>query len=242
MNQKELTKLVSAFMLGDGCLRVWKDRPKLPAGYNLSQVDVHEDYVKWQQSVLEEVTSTTLHHYEASVRDGVSRQGHFKLATKGHPFFQTLRDRWYHDGRKTISLHDLKLMDWQMMAIWYMDDGYILNSDNKYHDGHVYLSTDCFTEAEVVMLQKIIYSSLGVAMDIRQRGRKKDGTRIYRLTAKNAQAEKFLDGVRPYIFESFNYKIRTGNPAEAGGDIVCSSQECEEAGGNDQPHCKEYNE
>ena len=67
-------------------------------------------------------------------------------------------------------------------------------------------------------------------MDISQRGRKKDGTRIYRLVAKRLQAEKFLDGVRPFIFESFNYKVRTGNPSQEGGDIVCSSQECEESG------------
>src|SRR5690606_24331464 len=140
---------------------------------------------KWQQGVLENITSTTLHHYPPSVKEGVTRQGFYRLATKGHPFFQTLRDRWYHDGRKTISLHDIKLMDWQMMAIWYMDDGYILNSNNKYHEGCVYLCTDCFTEAEVVLLQKTVYNSLGVAMNIRQRGRKKDGTRIYRLMANN---------------------------------------------------------
>lgn len=234
MNRKELTKLVSAFMLGDGCLRVWANRENLPAGYSFSQVDKHEDYVKWQQSVIEELTSTTLHHYPPEVRDGVSRQGHYKLASKSHPFFQTLRDRWYHDGRKTVSLHDIKLMDWQMAAIWYMDDGYILNSSNKGHDGHIYLCTDCFSEAEVVLLQKCVYSNLGVAMDIRQRGKKKDGTRIYRLTAKGKQAQKFMDGVSPYMFESFKYKIRTVSPTNVGGDIVCPSQECEESVGNEQ--------
>lgn len=222
MNKKELTKLVSAFMLGDGCLRVWSNRPNLPAGYSLSQVDKHEEYVKWQQSILENITSTTLSHYQPEIKDGVSRQGYYKLATKSHPFFQTLRDRWYHNGRKTISLHDLKLMDWEMMAIWYMDDGYILNTENKYHNGHVYLCTDNYTEAEVVMLQKVIYDALGVAMSIRQRGRKKDGTRIYRLTAKNIQAEKFIEGVRPYIFKSFEYKVRTENPLPKGDEIVCS--------------------
>lgn len=242
MNKKELTKLVSAFMLGDGCLRIWNNRPNLPAAYYLSQVDKHEEYVKWQQSVIEEITGTTLRHYPASEAEGINRQGYFRLESKSHPMLQTLRDRWYHDGRKTISLHDLKLMDWQMMAIWYMDDGYILNSENKYHKDNVYLCTDNFTEAEVTLLQKIIYSSLGVAMNIRQRGRKKDGTRIYRLMANKDQALKFLDGVRPYIFESFSYKVRTGNPAPAGDDIVCSFQEWEETGGDYQSHCIIYSE
>lgn len=233
MNQKELTKLVSAFMLGDGCLRVWNNRPNLNAAYYFSQVDKHEEYVKWQKSVIENITSTTLRHYPAEERNGINRQGHFKLESKPHPFLQTLRERWYHDGRKTVSSHDLKLMDWQMIALWYMDDGYILNSENKYHDGDVYLCTDCFSEAEVILLQKAVYSSVGVAMNVRQRGRKKDGTRIYRLMANKAQAIKFLDGVRPYIFESFKYKIRTESPAVAGDDIVCSVQECAEVSRND---------
>lgn len=236
MNKQELTKLISAFMLGDGCLRKWNARPNLPAAYYLSQVDRHKDYVEWQQSVLEQLTGTTLRHYDASLKDGVNRQGYYRLESKPHPFLETIRERWYHDGRKTISLHDLKQLDWQMLAIWYMDDGYKLVSSNKYHHGNVFLCTDCFTEAEVTLLQKIIYTNLGVAMDIRQRGTKKDGTRIYRLVARNAQAEKFIEGVTPFIFESFSYKIRTESPAVAGGDIVCSSQECEEAGGNDQSH------
>lgn len=234
MNKKELTKLISAFMLGDGCLRIWNNRPNLPAAYYLSQVDKHEKYVKWQQSVIEEITSTTLRHYPPAVTDGVNRQGYYRLESKSHPMLQTIRERWYHDGRKTISLHDLKLMDWQMMAIWYMDDGYILNSENKYHNNCVYLCTDCFTEAEVVFLQKIIYSTLGVAMNIRQRGRKKDGTRIFRLMANKEQALKFLDGVRPHIFKSFEYKVRTENPSKEGGDIVCSTQECVESARDEQ--------
>lgn len=231
MNKKELTKLVSAFLLGDGFLRVWKDR-KLPAGYGLSQVDRHEQYVKWQQSILEEITSTTLHHYDASSKDGINRQGYFKLATKSHPFFQTLRDRWYINGRKTISSHDLRLMDWEMLAIWYMDDGYLLNSENKYHNNNVYLCTDCFSEAEVILLQKVIYSSVGVAMDIRQRGKRKDGSKIYRLCARNEQASKFLEGIKPFVFKSFSYKIRTTNPEQSGGDIVCSTRELVESNGN----------
>lgn len=234
MDNKELTKLVSSFLLGDGHLRKWANRPNLPAAYGLSQVDKHKGYVEWQRSVLSNITSSNLLWYPPSVKDGVSRQGVYKLETKSHPFFETLRERWYHDGKKTVSLHDIRQMDWQMLAIWYMDDGYIINSPHKSHDGNVFLCTDCFSEAEVVLLQKAVYDGTGVAMDIRQRGKKTDGTRIYRLCAKNRQAEDFRNGVKPHMFESFFYKLRTEGPSTEGDDIVCTSQECEESGGNDQ--------
>jgi len=234
MNKKELTKIISAFMLGDGCLRIWNNRPGLNAAYSLSQTDDHKDYVEYQASIIEQVTSVKTYHYEASEKDGVKRKGFYKLESKSHPFFQTLRERWYHDGRKTISLHDLKQFDFEMLAIWYMDDGYILKIENKYHKGNVFLCTDCYTEAEVILLQKIIYSSTGVAMDIRKRGKKKDGTQIYRLVARNEQAIKFIEGVRPYIFPSFEYKIRTENSdLKSDDDIVCSLQECKEVSRND---------
>lgn len=235
MDKKELTKLVSSFLLGDGCLRVWKDRPNMKPAYFLSQVDKHEEYVKWQAEVIGEICPVTIRHYPPSIRDGVSRQGHFKLESKQHPFFETLRERWYHNGKKTVSLHDMKQLDWQMAAIWFMDDGYTLNSSHKGHDGNVFLCTDCFSEAEVLFLQKAVYSSLGVAMDIRKRGTTKDGSRIYRLMARNAQADKFLEGVRPYIFPSFNYKLRTKGPELSGDDIVCSTEESVEGGRNDLP-------
>lgn len=234
-NKKELTKIISAFMLGDGCLRVWNNRPKLNAAYSFSQTEDHKDYVDYQVSILEELTSVKSYYYPPSVKDGITRKGFYKIESKSHPFFQTLRERWYHDGKKTISLHDLKQLDFEMLAIWYMDDGYILRSENKYHKGNVFLCTDAYTHTEVVMLQKIIYTNVGVAMDVRRRGQKKDGSQIYRLVARNEQSKLFLDGVAPYMFPSFSYKLHTENPDKSGDDIVCSLQECKEDSRNDYP-------
>jgi hypothetical protein len=234
MNKKDITKIISAFMLGDGCLRIWNNRPNLNAAYSFAQTDDHKDYVDYQKSIIEQVTSVRLNHYEPSLKNGVNRKGFYKLESKSHPLFQALRERWYHDGKKTISLHDLKQFDFEMLAIWYMDDGYILRSENKYHKGNVFLCTDTYTQAEVVLLQKIIYTSTGVAMDIRRRGTKKDGTQIYRLVARNDQATKFLEGVKPFMFPSFEYKLHTENSdLKSDGDIVCSLQECKEVSRND---------
>lgn len=233
MDKKLLTKYISAFMLGDGSLRIFNNGGK-NAAYSFSQVDKHKEYVEFQESILSHITGVTVRHYDPSCKDGINRQGYYRLESKCHPFLTSIYERWYSNGRKTISLHDLKQFDWETAAIWYMDDGYILNSPFPSHNGNVFLCTDCFSEAEVTMLQKIIFKSLGVSFDIIKRGHRKDGTRIYRLRAKHGtQATKFLEGVAPFIFESFKYKLRTENPTEVGGDIVCSTVKAVEKDRND---------
>jgi len=207
MDKRLITKYISASLLGDGCLRTWNRCQNY--AYSFKQVDRHESYVKFLESVIHEITGCSIRHYGPSEKDGINRQGYFCLESKVHPFFTTLYSRWYVDGRKTISLHDLKQFDFEMLAMWYMEDGYILNSQNKYHNGNVFLCTDCFSEAEVKILQTIIYKSVDIAMDVIQRGYRKDGSRIYRLKAKNNQAIKFIKGVEPFIFDSYKYKLRT---------------------------------
>jgi hypothetical protein len=214
MDKKELNKIISAFMLGDGCLRIWNNRPKLNPAYSLSQTSDHEDYVMWQYEVLSNITSVSLKKYDASIKNGISRKSFFKLETKSHPFFKVLRERWYNNGRKTISVHDLKQFDFQMFAIWYMDDGYLLK-----HNNTIFLCTDCFNYSELLILQKVIYEKLGIAMNIRKRGFKKDGSRIYRLVANKKNTLRIIEGIRPFIFPSFEYKIRTENP-NLGDEIV----------------------
>lgn len=214
MNNNELTRLVSAMVIGDGSLRKWKGVKN--AGYGFSQLATHKDYVDWQVSVLSEITKTSVAFYDET-------EGHkasYKLWTKSHPFFTTLYDRTYFDGRKSVSTHDLQLLDWQGLAIWYMDDGYILDSDDKYQRGNIFLSTDNFTHAEVIILQKTLYNNFSLPFNIRKRGYKKDGTQIYRLVLTKKNADTFINGVKPFLFPSFEYKLRTRNTVNSGNDIV----------------------
>lgn len=220
VNKQELTKLVSAMVLGDGCLRRWKNVKN--NAYSLSQIATHEDYVAWQKEILENICRTTVRYYENGIdKNGVNHQPSLKLETLSHPFFTTLRGRWYHDNRKTISLHDLKQFDAQFASIWYMDDGYILKTNDKYNNGNIFLCTDNFNEVEVIMLQKVVYEKLGIPFNVRKRGWKKDGSRVYSLVAKSDNAKRFLDIIQPFIFPSFEYKLTSNeNYAEMQNEIV----------------------
>lgn len=206
MNNKELTRLISAMVIGDGYLRRWNGVKN--AGYSFAQIATHEDYVDYQLNILENITSVNKRFKDAYVdKSGVNHQSKYTLETKSHPFYQTLWERMYFDGRKTISTHDLELFDWESAAIWFMDDGYRLKSEDKAQRGNVFLCTDNYNHAEVILLQKVLYNKLQIPFNIRKRGLKKDGTQIYRLVATKDNADNFIDGVSKFILPSFEYKL-----------------------------------
>jgi len=208
MNDKEFARLVHAFVLGDGSLRRWEGVKN--AGYSFSQIDTHKDYLDFQCEVLSTRTRVTVKHYEPKTDDaGVNRQGFYKLWTPSHPFYTTMYNRLYHDGKKTVSAHDLLLLDWQSLTIWYMDDCYVLNCEDPSQSGAVFLCTDNYTHAEVILLQKALYEKLNLPFNVRRRGHKKDGTIIYRLVLTRKNVEPFFAGIEPYIFPSFYYKLNS---------------------------------
>lgn len=205
-DKKELVKLIHACVLGDGSLRKWLGVKN--AGYGFAQIATHRDYVNWQVELFSSFVGTKCVYYEANTtKDGVNHQANYKLWTKSHPLLSTLYDRIYFDGRKSVSTHDLLLLDWQSAAIWFMDDGYRLKSADTKQRGNVFLCTDNYTHAEVILLQKALYERLNIAFNIRRRGYKKDGTIIYRLVALKDNAARFIDNVAPFVFSSFEYKL-----------------------------------
>jgi len=218
MNKKEQTAFVSACLLGDGSLR----KSDKNARYALSQLATHEDYVLWQQKQFESFVGTQL-TYQDAYQDSCNHKPQYRLYTKVHPFLTTLYERWYFDGRKTVSPHDLKLLDWQMLAIWYMDDGYISNGEFERTRGDMWLCTDNFTFAEISMLQKALYEKLNLPFNIRRRPTKT--TVRYRLCLTRKFADAMRIGIEPYIFPSFAYKLfARKTPATPDDEIVCSDQ------------------
>lgn len=206
MNRKELTRLVSAFLYGDGCLRTWKNTKN--AAYSFAQLAKHKEYIDFQCEILETLTSVNRYTISANTdRLGVIRQETEKLETKSHPFYTTLRERWYFGGRKTVSTHDMLLFDVQSAAIWFMDDGYRLKSEDTSQRGNVFFCTDNYTHAEVILLQKMLYEKLNIPFNIRRRGYMKDGSILYRLVATKDNAKRFIEIVTPFIFPSFEYKL-----------------------------------
>lgn len=225
-DKKILVKYISGLLLGDGCLRRRQDTWN--AFYHLSQITIHRDYVFWQADILNNISSVKV--WETSERVQTTRaigKPCYHLDTGAVPFYTTLYERIYIDGHKTISPHDLKLMDWEVLALWYMDDGY-------YHQAHAtsYFCTDCYSYGDCVLLQKAIYEKFGILSGLMRRKLKNNYG--YRIRVSKKSLDAFHKGIKPYIFPSFEYKLHcTNSPSDEGDDIVRASEESEELDRND---------
>ena len=79
----------------------------------MNMVAKNEDYVRYCQSVLSNLTSTKVYY---STKEG-NRQDQLRLETKTLPFFTKLHERIYTYKYKGIDPHILKLLDWESLAI-----------------------------------------------------------------------------------------------------------------------------
>lgn len=236
-NKKDLTKYVWAFTLGDGGLSSLKSYNRkenkintsgrkitdINSHYYIKQLSIHDDYILWQASILEQITNVTIKHNNGYVDDrGYTIKPQTVLTTRNHPFYTILRERIYNNGVKTISIHDLKLLDWQCMAIFYMDDGWLETKMNK--NGTMYvrigIASHSFSEAENYILTAAIKEKLGVRFETKKH-KQRSGIYKYYIRTSKYEANKFLEGVRPFILPSFEYKlVEQLAPLNKGDDIV----------------------
>ena len=85
----------------------------------------------------------------------------YTFSTRAFPALTVLHSLWYHFDQLTH--HYIKVIPSNIgamlkplgLAIWIMDDGYWQHSSNT-----VYLCTECFTEAEVNLLIRVLFDNL----------------------------------------------------------------------------------
>jgi len=217
MDNKNLGKLIAAMVIGDGYLG-WKEqkstnrqveRPqynrKANSWYAAAHVSKNRDYVEWQCSILENITSVSIREYgERAFANGYIDAPRILYETKRHPFFTTLRERTYINNIKTISPHDLKLFDAESLAILYMDDGWT-EKDSK---GRVGIATHSFSWADNKLLRDCIAEKLNIHLDVKIH-KQKNGNICYYLRSNNEQGKILKDTVYKtgLIVPSFEYKL-----------------------------------
>lgn len=204
MDKKQLVKLLSFFIMGDGGVYV----KKLNASFIMNMKAVHLDYIEWVEATLNEFVGTSKKDRKDYNTDGCTRQPQIRLESKTHPLLTTLRDRIYTDGYKGLDPHAMKLLDWEAMAILYMCDG-CLHEDKpnpqkglKNSSWNLSLNMKRLSYGDQLMLKKIIKENLDVEFNINRHGK------YYYLRLRSKDVERFCRGVQTYIKPSFLYKIR----------------------------------
>jgi hypothetical protein len=205
-NDKELTKYVWAFTLGDGCLLFGKDKNRpnkdINANFECGQTYEHEDYILWRANILSNITSIYL-----QLKEKIPYKAQIVSKSGRHPFFTTIRSRMYLNGHKVIDPHYLKLLDWETLAILYQDDGSLSKKPKGINCYTLEIATNCFSYGEQVLLQRAIKEKTDILFHIVPCRNKKNVLQ-YKLTiAKHDTIVTFLNGVKPFIKPSFGYKL-----------------------------------
>lgn len=207
-NNKQATKIVAACLLGDG--NIHRENGTKNGRFSLMQIPIHKDHVEYVAQFLEPITR--LRRYEQPpcekiiVGKASRSNGRYSITSMNHPFYTHIYNRWYGTGKKAIDPHYLTLMDFEMLAIWYMQDGN-LGVKNKTKYRSPVLITDCFSYAEIHLLRISLIEKLNIVANI-EKNRKSSGEYFYRLRISMKSVMNFINGIEPYMQPSFYYKLK----------------------------------
>lgn len=213
-DKKQLVKLISYMAMSDGSIH--RNGGSKNFVFSMSMVEKHKDFIEYCKGVVENITSCNIMYNEKNH----PRQNQYKIQTLSHPFFNDLRDRIYVENYKSIDIHALKLLDYEALAILYMCDGCLgmCVKDNIVKSYTLTLNLCRLSYGDYFILKKAIKDKLDLEFNIVKTNRK-----YFSLRLITRDIPKFIEGVKPYIFDSFLYKVdfRTiGSPIIGDGEIV----------------------
>lgn len=209
MTRKDLTKVVAASLLGDAFI---EKQYYGNARFSLKQKIDHKDYVEYIATYLESLTSTSYYITEPKIQNIKGKDcnvsGTITVRTKAHPTYTKIHERMYLNKVKRIDPHYLTLLDAEMLAIWFQEDGYKMTpSDGKDVNDLVILCTDSFTYGDLMLARRAIIEKTGFIFNVNRRGLNANDEMTYRMHLSRKQTTAFLEYVHPYIVPSFEYKL-----------------------------------
>lgn len=107
-------------------------------------------------------------------------------------YFRPLRHIFYVDGRKIVPKALREVFTPLVLAVWYMDDGHLE------HGKYPLFATESFSDLDIKLLTKIIYSNFGIETKI-------DAKRRIRITSSSKN--RFYKLVEPWVNPNLRYKL-----------------------------------
>lgn len=107
-------------------------------------------------------------------------------------YFHEWRKIFYPDGRKKIPVAIISVFCPLLLAVWFMDDGYLRKKDA------VAIATDRFSEESIRKLAEGLYERYGIHATVVKRGRLYFGVEATR---------RFLSLISPYVISAMRYKF-----------------------------------
>jgi len=188
---KEIAGALYGTLLGDASLV----KP-VPGNSRLTLGQNNEAYAHWKALLFAGVGSKTPVLYGKTWRSESPRL----------PLFTKLYYKMYHNGRKTVPEHAMKVITPLGLALLYMDDG-----DFHKQKQEVKIATMCFNQAEHNLLQKGLFKRFNLRFNIHRRksagGNRK--SHYYYLRMKQSDRITFFDLITEFIPDCMKYKVPT---------------------------------
>ncbi len=195
MTKKELIKYISAFVMGDGGVYYSGNNCRFVA----NQIIKHKDYIDWRADILRELTDVKV---IPAIWDRRSdRQPILSTMTLSHPVYTQVRERLYFNKYKSVDPHYLKLLDWEMLAILYQDDGSCEKDARCDATPSAKLNTKRLSYGDSLLLKEALKTRLGLEWNIHRH------YHMYFLTLRSKDYLKFKESVQDFIKPSFQYKL-----------------------------------
>lgn len=206
LNKKELVKLLSYMIMGDG--GVYIPSGCTNASFAMNMKSENMDYITFCKSVLDNITSSVITERKIA-EDGFNRKPQVRLQSKTHPLLTTLRDRIYTGSYKGIDPHALKMLDAEALAILYMCDGsFVTTTPEQTKRGSisnsytVTLNMKRLSYGDQFILKKALKDLLDLEWNINRQGK------YYYLRLRQKDLDRFMEMVSPFVLPSFQYKIK----------------------------------
>ena len=190
---KEQESILFGTILGDGYLQKTGEnnaRLRLEHGYK------QKEYIFWKIEKLNQLFQGKPIYLERIHPLTKRTYKYYRHQSQSTPYLGKLRNIFYSEGKKTIPENLEKYITPQMLAVWYMDDGYYYLRDKC---SYLYLGNVSEKEADIVSLA--ILKKFKIQTRVKQ---KKKGFAIY---FPHSQVEKLKLLIKDYIINYFNYKL-----------------------------------
>lgn len=208
LNRKELVKLLSYIVMGDGGLYFpSKKTDKTNAFFVMNMLEDNKDYILFCKEVLEQLVGCRLTKRPDYNVDGSNRRPQLRLESNRHPLLTQIHSRVYTGKYKGIDPHALKMLDAQALSILYMCDGsYVIDKPNPKkglvnESYNVTLNLKRLSYGDQFILKKALKERLDLEFNINRQNQ------YYYLRLRMKDFNKFMEMVAPHVLPSFQYKI-----------------------------------
>lgn len=174
---------ILSMVLGDGSLN---SNGYFVVRHGLKQ----KEYLEWKYSLLKKIFKLSDIYYHEN-----NGYGSYEFRTKSYRFLKLYRKIFYGTGRKnTAKRKFLNKLTPQSLAIWYMDDGSLIQKkkDGRVHANELYINTYVSEEENQIYIdyfKEVWDVQFSNALD---KGK-------YRLRCGTKEARKFIEIVKPYV-------------------------------------------